>query len=40
MALKTWRCPKCGYEIKAMGSEASHNCPKTKKNERLFEVED
>jgi predicted Zn-ribbon and HTH transcriptional regulator len=38
MALKKWRCPKCGYEIKAMGVEVVHNCPKSKNNVRLEEV--
>lgn len=40
MALKLWRCPKCGYEIRAMGTEVVHNCPVNKKNVRLDEIDD
>lgn len=40
MGMKTWKCPKCGYTIRAMGSEAIHRCPKTKKNERLKEEDE
>lgn len=38
MSLKRWRCPKCGEEVRAMGIEVFHNCPKTKKNTKMEEV--